>query len=119
MKLRMYNMSALTDIISRFNTALGQAYTIYNVSMPTVKFTNTVTNIEFEITNVTGLRSITFEVNNADFGLWIIFANPEGSTATIKTLRDFEEKNNAITNNQMMKMQLEYIKSAVEDSIER
>ena len=116
MKIRMYNMNALTEFASRMNAALGTAFTIYNVSMPIVKFTDDVTNIEFQISNVTGLRSITFEVDNEDFGLWIIFAKPEGSMTTIKTLRDFEEKISEIKTNSMLKMQLECIKSAVEDS---
>ena len=117
MKIRMYNMNALSAVISRFNAALGEAFTIYNVSMPSVKFTDDITNIEFEITNVTGLRSITFEVDNKDFGLWIIFTKPEGSMSTIKTMKDFEEKISSIKTNNMLKMQLECIKSAVNDSL--
>lgn len=117
MKIRMYNMNALSAIISRFNTALGEAFTIFNVASPTVKFCDDATNIEFQISNVTGLRSITFEVDNEDFGLWIIFTKPEGSMTTIKTMHDFEEKISSIKTNNMLKMQLECIKSAVEDSI--
>ena len=119
MKIRMYNMSALTEFTSRMNAALGAAFTIYNVSMPTVKFTDDVTNIEFEISNVTGLRSITFEIDNEDFGLWIIFTKPEGSMTTFKRLKDFDETIDKIKDNSMLKMQLECIKSAVEDSLER
>lgn len=118
MKLNMYSMNALSAIITRFNTALAEAFTIYNVSMPNIKFTDDVTNIEFEISNVVGLRSITFEVDNEDYGLWIIFAKPEGSMTVIKTLNDFDEKINSVKNNNMLKMQLECIKNAVENSID-
>lgn len=118
MKIRMYNMNALSAIISRLNSALGEAFSIFNVTAPVVKFTNDVCNIEFQITNVAGLRSITFEVDNEDFGLWIIFAKEDGSMTTIKTMSDFNEKINSIKTNNMLKMQLECIKSAVEGSIE-
>lgn len=118
MKIRMYNMNALNAVVTRFNEALGQAYTIYNVSMPQIKFTDDVTKITFEISNVVGLKSVTFEIDNEDFGLWIIFAH-ESSMATIKTMRDFNETIEKIKNNAMMKMQLICIKNAVENSIER
>lgn len=119
MKIRMYDMNALTAVISRFNTALGEAFTIYNVAMPTIKFTDDLTMITFEISNVDGLRSVSFEIDNEDFGLWVIFATPDGSMTTLKRLKDFDETIDDIENNSMMKMQLECIKNAVENSIER
>ena len=119
MRIRMYNMNALNAFVSRMTSTLESAFTNFNVTTPAVKFTKDSTTVEYKISNVDGLQSITFDIDNEDFGLWIIFTKPEGSMTTIKTLRDFEEKISEIKTNSMLKMQLECIKSAVEDSIER
>lgn len=117
MKLRMYNMNALTVFISRMTSSLETAFTVFNVTAPIIKFTKDSTIVEYKILNVDGLKSISFDINNKDFGLWVIFTQDEGSKVTVKGLNDFDEKINKTKNN-MMLMQLECIKHGVKDSIE-
>lgn len=117
MKIRMYNMNALNAFISRMTTTLETAFTNFNVGSPDIKFTKASTVVEYKIMNVDGLQSITFDIDNEDFGLWVILTQDADSKVTFKHLEDFDEKINAIKNNNMLKMQLDCIKNAVEGSI--
>ena len=119
MKIRMYSMEALSAFITRMTSSLESAFTLFNVNAPVIKFTDDLTLIEYKISNVSGLKSITFEIDNEDFGLWTIFAKEDGSMTTFKFLRDFDETIDKIKDNTMLKMQLECIKHGVENSIER
>lgn len=119
MKIRMYSMEALNAFITRMTSSLESAFTLFNVNAPVIKFTDDLTLIEYKISNVSGLKSITFEIDNEDFGLWIIFAKEDGSMTTFKFLRNFDETIDKIKDNSMLKMQLECIKHGVENSIER
>lgn len=118
MKIRMYSMEALSAFVTRLNTALGEAFTIYNVAMPNIKFSDDITIVEYKISNVDGLKSILFMIDNEDFGLQVVFTKPGGSMTTFEFLKDFDETIDKIKDNSMLKMQLECIKTAVENSIE-
>ena len=117
MRFRMYSMEALNAFVTRMTTALETSYTPFNVAPPSIHFTNDSAIVEYKISNVDGLESISFDIDNGDFSIWVIFTNAKGKT-TIKSSSDFEEKITAV-NNTMMKLQLECIKRAVENSIER
>lgn len=119
MKIRMYSMEALSAFITRMTSSLETAFTLFNVNAPVIKFTDDLTVIEYKISNVIGLRSVSFEIDNEDFGLWVIIAKEDGSMTTFKFLKDFDETIDKINNNTMLKMQLECIKHGVENSIER
>lgn len=118
MRIRMYNMNALNAFVSRMTATLESAFTNFNVTTPAVKFTKDSTTVEYKISNVDGLQSITFDIDNEDFGLWVILTQDEGSKVTFKHVKDFDEKMDMIKTNNMLKMQLECIKNAVEGSIE-
>ena len=118
MRIRMYNMNALNAFVSRMTSTLESAFTNFNVTTPAVKFTNDSTVVEYKISNVNGLQSITFDIDNEDFGLWVILTQDESSKVTFKCIDDFDEKLDKIRTNNMLKMQLECIKRAVEGSIE-
>lgn len=118
MRIRMYNMNALNAFVSKMTSSLESVFTNFNVTTPAVKFTKDSTTVEYKISNVDGLQSITFDIDNEDFGLWVILTQDEGSKATFKCIDDFDEKLDKIRTNNMLKMQLDCIKSAVEESIE-
>lgn len=118
MRIRMYNMNALNAFVSRMTSSLESVFTNFNVTTPAVKFTNDSTTVEYKISNVDGLQSITFDIDNEDFGLWVILTQDEGSKVTFKCIDDFDEKLDKIRTNNMLKMQLDCIKNAVENSIE-
>jgi len=113
----MYNMNALNAFVSRMTSTLESAFTNFNVAIPAVKFTKDSTTVEYKISNVDGLQSITFDIDNEDFGLWVILTQDEGTKVTFKHVKDFDEKLDMIKTNNMLKMQLECIKNAVNDSI--
>lgn len=119
MRIRMYNMNALGAFVSRMTTTLETAFTNFNVSTPIVKFTKDSTIVEYKISNVDGLQSVTFDIDNEDFGLWVILTQDAGTKVTFKHIKDFDERLDMIKTNNMLKMQLDCIKIAVEDRIER
>ena len=119
MRIRMYNMNALNAFVSRMTSTLESAFTNFNVTTPAVKFTKDSTVVEYKISNVDGLQSITFDIDNEDFGLWVILTqDADGTKVTFKCIDDFDEKLDKIRTNNMLKMQLDCIKSAVKESIE-
>jgi hypothetical protein len=120
MRIRMYNMNALNAFISRMTTEIETSFTNFNVSTPQVKFMKESTVIEYKISNVDGLESISFDIDNGDFGLWVILTQnaDSNSKVTFKHIEDFDEKLDKIKNNNMLKMQLECIKRGVINSIE-
>jgi hypothetical protein len=118
MRIRMYNMNALNAFISRMTTEIETSFTSFNVSTPQVKFMKESTVIEYKISNVDGLESISFDIDNGDFGLWVILTQSANSKVTFKHIEDFDEKLDKIKNNNMLKMQLECIKRGVINSIE-
>lgn len=117
MRIRMYNMNALNAFISRMTSTLETAFTNFNVTTPVIKFAKDSTTVEYKISNVDGLQSITFDIDNEDFGLWVILTQDAGTKVTFKRLEDFDEKMDMIKTNMMLKLQLDCIKSAVNDSL--
>jgi len=118
MRIHMYNMNALNVFISRMTTEIETSFTSFNVSTPQVKFMKESTVIEYKISNVDGLESISFDIDNGDFGLWVILTQDANSKVTFKRIEDFDEKLDKIKNNNMLKMQLECIKCGVKNWIE-
>ena len=118
MRIRMYNMNALNSFVSRMTTEIETSFTSFNVSTPQVKFMKESTVIEYKISNVDGLESISFDIDNSDFGLWVILTQSEGSKTIFTHIEDFDKKLDKIKNNTMLKMQLECIKRGVINSIE-
>ena len=118
MRIRMYNMNALNSFVSRMTTEIETSFTSFNVSTPQVKFMKESTVIEYKISNVDGLESISFDIDNGDFGLWVILTQDADSKVTFKHIEDFDKKLDKIKNNNMLKMQLECIKRGVINSIE-
>ena len=123
MRIRMYNMNALNAFISRMTTDIETSFTSFNVSTPQVKFMKESTVIEYKISNVDGLESISFDIDNEDFGLWVILtqdvnSKDADSKVTFRRIEDFDEKLDKIKNNNMLKMQLECIKCGVINLIE-
>lgn len=113
MRISMYNMNALNAFISRMTSTLETAFTNFNVTAPVVKFTKDSTVVEYKISNVSGLKSIKFEIDNESFGLWVILTRDTGTKVTFKHIEDFDKN----PTNMMLKMQLDCIKSAVNDSL--
>ena len=123
MRIHMYSMNALNAFISRMTTDIETSFTSFNVSTPQVKFMKESTVIEYKISNVDGLESISFDIDNEDFGLWVILtqdvnSKDADSKVTFRRIEDFDEKLDKIKNNNMLKMQLECIKCGVINLIE-